>query len=536
MIRTLVVDNFKGSMTTFLEGDINSGFAYVVNVTGYNPFTKPGNLTWCNQAEQIDAAGSVITDLIMAGKERVEGGILYVYAIGHTGRLYKIQVNDPTTFNPDYDNPVLLTTLTSGTPTFTRGASLTFFGATERIYIGHDKGVTRIDFTGTNETAVTGTWTQTVPRPIKQFIGKLYVGNGENIAEIDSTATVSTSTKLSPGFPVGTQVRDIDTTPDGNYLQIVSSQQALADITSITQDTTNTASTASFIFKWNGTDTGYTSFDIFPTYALTANHTFGPYQYTFGYDQFGASVYNPINKLLTGQEVVSPLPNAVTSTGNILMYLSPLHFEGFMETDLLVYGTLDFEVGPGYWDLLSHYPSGDETDIVQSPYFMPVSNFGLGLSFNGYTDNIYGTSKFYFSTLESSDVPTTGYKLFKWVLDTSPSVPSGGAPQEGFYQTQTQLFTKKVSPKEIRIYGDPWVVNNSFTIDLIGSSGTDATPIPNGSKTFTAGSNLTVGDDFAWYTPGTAPTYAIGLGITNVGTTNNTINKIEIDYDDRAGK
>lgn len=536
MIKTLVVDNFKGSMTQYLEGNINSGQAYVVSVVGYNPFVKPGNLTWCNEAEQIDPNGDVITDLIMAAKERVEGGILYVYAIGHTGRLYKIQVNDPTTFNPDYDNPVLLTTLTSGSPTFTRGASLTFFGATERIYIGHDKGVTRVDFAGTNETALSGTWTQTVPRPLKQFIGKLYAGNGENLAEIDSTATVVSSAKLTPGFPAGTQVRDIDTTPDGNYLQIVSSQQALADITSITQDTTNTASTASFIFKWNGTDTGYTAFDTFPSYSLTANINFGPYQYTFGYDQFGSATYNPVNKLLTGQEVTAPLPNSVASTGNLLMYLTPLHFEGFMETDLLVYGSADFEVGPGYWDLLSHYASGDETDVVQSPYFMPVSNFGLGISSNGYADNIYGTSKFYFSTLESSSGPTTGYKFFKWKLDTSPSVPSG-TPQEGaFYQTQTQLFTRKVSPKEVRIYGELWAADNAFTIDLIGSSGGDATPIPGSSKTFTAGSNLTIGDDFAWYTPDTAPTYAIGLGITNVGTSNHTISKVEIDFDDRAGK
>src|SRR3990167_8341274 len=209
MTKTLVVDNFRGSMTAYQDGDINSGLAFVVNVVGYNPFVKPGNLTWCRSSVQIDSGGSVITDLIMAAKERVESGILYVYAIGHTGRLYKIQVNDPVTFNPDYDNPVLLATLTAQSPTFTRGGSIDFFGATERIYIGHDKGVTRIDFDGTNETfiGVAGSYTATIPRPLKQFIGKLYFGNGANIGEIDSTATITDYTKLDPGFPDNTQIK-----------------------------------------------------------------------------------------------------------------------------------------------------------------------------------------------------------------------------------------------------------------------------------------------------------------------------------------
>src|SRR3990167_8781064 len=95
------------------------------------------------------------------------------------------------------------------------------------------------------------------------------------------------------------------------------------------------------------------------------------------------------------------------------------------------------------------------------------------------------------------------------------------------YQTQTQLFSKKIQVKEIRVYGEPWITDNSFRIDLIGSNGAVMT---NGSQTFIAGTNLTIGNDFAWYNPGIAPTYALGLWIENLGTANFTINKIEIDY------
>lgn len=528
-MQTLTIDNFRGSMTTYQDGPINSGRSNYDRSSGQNPFLKPGNLTWANAPVQIDPNGTVITDLIMAAKERVESNILYVYAIGHTGRLYKIQVNSPSTYNPDYDNPVLLATLTLGTPTFTRGAFIDFFGSTERIYIGGNTGVTRINFDGTSEAVVgvVGSWTQNVPRPLKQFIGKLYIGNGTNIAEIDSTATVTTYTKLSPGFPDNTQVRDMDVSRDGTYMDIVVSRLALPSIISTTQDTAVTSNSDSYIFKWNGTDTGYTAFLTFPSFSLTANTMFQNYQYTFGYDQFGTAVYNPVEKIITGRGVLSPLPNAVASSGNLLLYLIPVYFNDKLEIDLYAWGSLDFEVGPAWWDLFFMNAKSPETDIIQVPLLISVSNENIGSSSNGYSNNVFGTSKVYFSTLETSSAPTTAYRFYRWSPTLSPNVPSGTVINNGYYETQTQLFSKKIKVSQVRIYGEPWVANNTFKIDLIGSAGT---AISGGSKTFTAGSNLTVGDDFAWYVPDMAPTYALGLGITNQGTANHTINKVEIDF------
>ena len=166
-IKTLVIDNFQGRLTRYTDGDINSGFAKYTSTFGNDPFTAPGTLTWFEAPIQIDIAGDVITDLIMAAKTRLESGITYVYAIGHLGRLYKIQVNDPTTFEPNHDNPVLLATLTVNTPTFKYGSSINFFGSTEQIYIGHDKGATVIDFDGSSEAEVgsAASWTADVPSP-----------------------------------------------------------------------------------------------------------------------------------------------------------------------------------------------------------------------------------------------------------------------------------------------------------------------------------------------------------------------------------
>lgn len=525
---TLTIDNFKGNLTEFSDGDINSGMTNILTSFGYNPFAKPGNLTWSEDPVQIDVAGEVITDLVMAAKERVDSGVTYVYAIGHTGRLYKIQVNDPTTFNPDYDNPVLLATLTINSPTFTRGGFIDFYGATEKIYIGHDKGVTSINYDGSGEAfvGVLGSWTQNVPRPLRQFTGVLYVGNGDNIAAIDTTATVTTYTKISPSFPKGTQVRDMDTSIDGNYMQMVVSQLALADITSAAQDTSTISNIGSFIFYWNGIDTAVTSSTAFPLVNLTTNLIFGNSQFVFGYDLRGPMFFNPTNRIsASGSEspfAEAAFPNAVLSDGEMLSFATSLYFEGFTELTHCVYGTFDSFVGSGYWAPMGMTATGTETDILHVPYFQAISNFSQGQSSNGYTSNIYGTSKIYFSTLETSSAPTTKYKFYKW----SP-VPTGlgTASSYNYYQTQTQLFSKKVQIKEVRIYGEPWVANNSFSIDLIGSSGSALN-----TKTFTAGTNLTIGDDFAWYTPDIAPTYALALGIMNLGTANHTINKIEIDY------
>jgi len=533
MVKTLVVDNFLGNWTDYSDGDINSGLSFSASSAGANPYIQPGKLTWSNSPVQIDAAGSVITDMIMAGKERVESGILYVYAIGHTGRLYKIQVNDPTTFNPDYDNPVLLATLTSGSPTFTRGGFMDFFGSTERIYIGHDKGVTRINFDGSTETAISGTWVQDVPRPLKQFIGKLYIGNGPNIAEIDSTATVTSSAKLSPGFPDNSQVRDLDVSMDGNYLHIVVSRLALNSLLSATQTADRAASSDSYIFKWNGTDTGYTAFNTFSSFSLNANSIYGDFQYTFGYNMFGPALYNPTRQIWNLLGTESPQPNAISSSGNLLIWLTPTTFNGVLEADLITLGQYNYEIGNdmSFWDTMFFNATAPETDIIVVPYCQVISNSGIGASSNGYADNVFSNSKMYFSTLETSSAPTTAYRFYKWENSVSTSIPND-TPLTGanppYYQTQVQMFSKKVTLKEIRVYGQPWVADNEFNIDIIGSAGT---AITGASKTFTAGTNLTIGDDFAWYTPDAAPTYAIGLGVSNTGTSNHVIDKIEIDYD-----
>lgn len=528
--KPLIIDNFSGLLTRKKTGDINSGFAKYAPTFGNDPFSSPGNLTWLEQPTRIDSGEAVITDLIVAARPRLESGITYVYAIGHLGRLYKIQVNDPTTYNPNYDTAVLLTTLTAQSPTFKYGSSVNFFGTTERIYIGHDKGITRVDFNGSNETfvGVAGSWTASVPRPAVQFAQYLYVGNGNNLAQITAGAAVGSYAVLNPALFVGTYVRDLDVSPDGNYIQATVSRINSPDMTVTTQDTNSLSSADSYVFLWdgvlNGNNEGIASArSTFNSYSTNANLSFGNFGYTMGYDLGSVAIYSGNQKIVTLDNSVSPNFASLFSTGNLLGFGSPEQDASVLKGSLMVYGQYDNEIPAGLFRLF-RISATTQTDIIQMPYCGIVSNLFYGSSSAGYTNNLVGSAKVYFSTLETDSAPTTKYKLYKFT-----TVPTGlGTAIAGVYETQTQLFSKKIRVGQIRIYAEPMVTNNSFTIALIGS---DGAIITGSSQTFTTGSGGTVsGDDVMKYNPLIEPTYALGVRVTNAGTVNMTILKVEIDW------
>ena len=119
-------------------------------------------------------------------------------------------------------------------------------------------------------------------------------------------------------------------------------------------------------------------------------------------------------------------------------------------------------------------------------------------------------------------------KLYRFY--TSPTGTSSIVA--GVYETQTQLFSKKVAPKEVRLYTEPLVSGNDFVVDLIGSGGS---VISGGSQRFIVGtSSIATGTDMVHFNPAIAPTYAIGARITNssiTGVVNWTGTKLEIDYE-----
>lgn len=524
-LKTLVVDNFQGRLTRYDDGDINSGFAKYSKTHGSDPFTSPGNLTWFQTPSQV----TNIDEAVMAWKPRLESGIVYVYAVTKTGKLYKIQVNNPATNNPNFDTEVLLTTLVINSPTFKYGSSIQFYGATEKLFIGHDKGVTKVNFDGTGEAfvGVLASYTSNVPRPSAQFLGKIYFGNGINFAEIDSTELVTSYAKLSPSFPVGTYVKDLDVSPDGNYIQAVVSRIPTPDMTSLTQDTTQLSSSDSYLFLWNGTDTGYTSYQTFNSYSLNSNTIFANNNYTFGYDLGGGAMYLNSEKIISLSNVVAPGFGAVFSFGNMVGFICSEYNDQTerLEASLFVYGNYDKEYSVGLYRLFRVIPLATDAVEVQplhTPTGLIVSNLYYGSSFSGYGGNQVGVAKFYFSAKGARVSDNTSLDaIFKFSL--FPKATGNAIP--GVYETQTHLFSKKVQIKQVRIYSKGWTTSNDFRVRLYNPQREELL-----DKTFTQGSNLVSNEDYAWCIVNSKPTYGVALQIENQGTSNYVITKVEIDY------
>lgn len=584
-LETKIITNFNGNLLRQPNGELVSGNSRYLTTNGVNPYTNPQVLSFMESARSI--AGAVVTDLVMAAKPFLAAADLFVYAIGNSGRVYKIQVNNISTKNPDYDNPVLLATLliytlnslsgfnvgdnvtsssggvgviksvnsqytsitiqiTSGTflsgntitdtttstthnitgvasPTFHYTGTIEFYSG--KIFIGHDAGLMELEFDGTGQAQVGSGWTANCSRPMKQFIGNLYVGNQYNIAEINSSLVATTLNKLSPSVLGSQQIIDLDVTADGVYL-VLTAQGIVSNILdSVTPNVFYGYSEDSGLYYWNGSDDGITRFDSLPSCIANSYLTFGNLEYLLSSDILGASLSTPAQKILTLPFLTLPQPNAMSSNGNMVLFMAPEYIGGKQQAALHAYGQLDEEYPQSHYRNLLQPSTLANGDVVRIPSMCVVSNITYGGQTSGYTNNILMNGKIYFSTLEY-DGSSTHYGFYAFNLFPTGS---GTSINGAVYETQEELFTKKIVAKEIRIYLEPAVTGISFRIDLIGIDG-NVLPDSSGLNTFTEGQpTLMAGTTLAWYNPKMNGTPALGIRITNLGTVTPYIHKIEVD-------
>lgn len=542
-IQTIEITNFGGRLTRKVNGDLNSGLTKFLTSWGYDPFSKPDNLTWLEAP--VDITGP-ISDLILDAKPKsntTADGQMYIYAIGNSGKLYKIQPNSiGSSPNPNVDSVIGISSVTSGGPAYNYGASMEFFGQAEKIYVASDSQINKINFDGTADTVVTSTNLVQNYHPLKSFGGGLRFGNGNTIGTISAaTGTVTSSvigtgqgniySELNPPLGVEEYVHDLDLSVDGNYLLITASNLTNEAIGVIGDDYPATSGSAGFLHRWNGSDVTVTSTNSIPSYAVTALQTYLQNNMFFSSDSFGSSLNDGTNKILTLQNNKSPLPNATTTNGNFICWITPevSSDNTKLYASMYYFGGLDQENPPGLYRVMRYSTTLANGFVYQTPLNVLTNNMYSALNSSRSSVVTAGYGKHYFSTWETSNATQNSYKFYRFLI-----TPSGtGTPQLGVYETQNQIFSKRITVKQIRVYTEPTVSGNGFQVDLIGSGGSVISNSWNtNTYTFAAGTDPTKLQGSLQridFTPVADSTYSLGIRITNTGTTNMTIKKIEVD-------
>lgn len=548
-IKTIEITNFGGRLTRIVNGDLNSGLAKFATSYGYDFFSKPGNLTWLEQP--LDITGNIL-GLPLAAKTRYIGeNNPSVYLITSTGKLYQIWVSNLGSggSNPIINSVVGISSVLANSATYTYGASMDFYSvpstiavssvvSEEKIFIGSDNQVNSIRFNGTAD-AIVGSVVDYTPNkyhPLKKFVGLLLVGDGQAVDAIDNTNTVRTS--IFGALPTESRVRDIDISPDGNYALVSSTTNDYEPISTVQEQILGAIPSEGTIFYWNGADMNPTALNSIPGSQVTALQTYLQNNLFFITDSMGSAISDGTNKILALPNNKSPFPNATGTNGNFLFWSA---VENDTRNNKLVasiyyYGSIDGQSDPGLYRLLRQFSSLNGGQVLQTPLNLLTSTSYSDLNASRTSVMSVGYGQHYYSTLETNGNQSV------LALKSFCFPPSGlQNPQFGVYETQTQLFPKKISIKQIRVYTEPTVVNNFFNLYLIGTDGNHV-------------SNLQGVGFFQYiYTPGTDITqlqgsleridfnptckdlYGFGLSIEQNGSSNMTIKKIEIDYVE-AGK
>lgn len=543
---TIAITNFSGRLTRLLNGDLNSGFSKFTQSWGYDPFSKPMNLTWLDTPADITGP---IGNMPLAAQTRLTSGVNNVYLLDQNKKLYRILSTGSGT--PNLDSVVGINSVASGT-SFLFGSSMSFFGsvvggvgADPFLFVSHDSGLNKIMTDGSAESQVIAGSNKLVPNtyhPLKQFIGNLIIGNANTIAAVDSTGTVISSviatgrgnyySQINPPLPTDDTVQDLDVSIDANYLLLSASQIPSERLDTVGNDGQESASTESDLYKWNGTDRTITTARVVGSYAFTAQQTFLGQQLMFANDSFGASVSDGDKKILLLPGNKSPLPNATDVNGNFLVWANPEVVGSTRYMSLYYYGSLDQENPVGLYRVLRWATTQANAQIFQVPLALLVNSKYQTLNTSyGITTLSYG--KHYIGLTSVNTSGTYQSFLLRFLITPTGS----GTPQLGVYETQTQLFSKRIGISQLRVYTEPTIAGNGFQLDLIGS---DGAVIANSTfnYSFVAGTDTTKVQgslERINFNPDMATVYALGVRITNTGTTNMTIKKIEIDYSE-SGK
>lgn len=543
--QTISITNFSGRLTRILDGTLDSGFAKFTTSFGYDPFSKPLNLTWLETP--TDATGP-INNLPQAGKV-LSAGLQgpNVHVLDQGGKWYQIQ---SSALNNSNLNSVVAVQSVGGSYQF--GTSMEFYGSVVgadivgnrlgKLFVGGDGSVRKVNPDGSADAVVGNVnfYAQNIYHPLKQFIGKLVFGNGNTIAVIDSSGTITSSvistgasaaaySQLNPPLETQAKVLDLEVSTSKDYLVLAASNILQEErLDSVSYDIVQTfGSQEGQLALWNGTDSAITASTSVPTYLLSAIETYFKNNSFFAADTFGTAFNDGSSKILSLPDNKPPLQNAVAVNGNFITWACPEVVGSMRYMSLYYYGHLDHENPSGLYRVLRWQTSQSSGFVSKVPLNLLVSNKYSTVNGAGTAIITYGYGKHYIGVNSVNSSTTQNFLLSFLVTPTG-----SGTPQSGVYETQNQLFSKRIGISQIRVYTEPTVAGNGFQLDIIGG---DGAVVENGTFTYSFGSvtdpntNSSVMERIN-FNPTAKTLYSMGIRLTNTGTTNMTINKIEVDY------
>ncbi len=245
-------------------------------------------------------------------------------------------------------------------------------------------------------------------------------------------------------------------------------------------------------------------------------------------------------KLLTLPNNTNPTANSLSPNGTFLTWVST---EGtnlrnpssvFNNTyssvfaSLYYFGKLDEGNPTGLWRMNRISPIAGNYTMQYAPFNQVINNFSF------YGREVWGFGKHYIGTQDSIPDSYTSVvgRMHTFLLNPANYT----SPTRGVYETQTQLFSKRIGVSQVRIYCDPTVAGNAFRLDLIGS---DGNPVPNGTYTYAFGDVVdpqsgSTSVERINFQGDIKTQYSLGVRITNTGTTQMVIRKIELDISDEG--
>ncbi len=318
---------------------------------------------------------------------------------------------------------------------------------------------------------------------------------------------------------------------DNNYALITASNLDNENLFNQPQGSrNNTVPSDGTVYGWNGSDKSVTTATVLPTNFISALQTYMQSNLFFTADGFGAGLSDGVKKILTLPSNKAPAPNATGVNGNFLYWVAPEKaFRGdttgpTMVGSMYYFGSLDEENPKGLYRMCRIAPTTGFTSgaqIVDTPFNALVNLSYSNINTTSSSVVSAGIGQHYISTYQINNANSSVFGLYKFNI---PALSTDTTPL-AVYETQTELFSKRVGLSQIRVYTEPVVAGNSFVLDLIGSGGT---VIDNGSFTYTFGDPIDKGVRIN-FNPNMDTVYALGVRITNLGNTNMTIKKIEID-------